>query len=78
MLQLVIFGFFWPTSSFLYSLYCALGVLLFGIYLIIDTQMILGGKRIQLSVDEYVAAAMMLYIDVIQIFLYILSMLSRK
>lgn len=78
MLQLLFFGLFWPTNSFLYSLYCTLGVVLFGIYLIIDTQMILGGKRIQLSVDEYVAAAMLLYIDIIQIFLYILSMLSKK
>lgn len=78
MLQLAIFGIFWPTSSFLYALYCWLGVMLFGIYLIIDTQMILGGKRIQLSVDEYVAAALLLYIDIIQIFLYILSLLSKK
>jgi len=78
MLQLLIFGFFWPTSSFLYSLYCTLGVVLFGFYLIIDTQMIIGGKRIQLSVDEYIAAAMLLYIDIIQIFLYILSLFSRK
>jgi len=71
MLLLAIFGLFWPTNSFLYTLYCWLGVVLFGIYLIIDTQMILGGKRIQLTVDEYVAAAMLLYIDIIQIFLYI-------
>jgi FtsH-binding integral membrane protein len=78
MLLLAIFGLFWPTSSFLYTFYCWLGVVLFGIYLIIDTQMILGGKRIQLTVDEYVAAAMLLYIDIIQIFLYILSMLSKK
>ena len=78
MLQLLIFGFFWPTNSFLYSLYCTLGVVLFGIYLIIDTQMIIGGKRIQLTVDEYVAAALLLYVDIIQIFLYILSLLSKK
>lgn len=77
MLMLAIFGIFWPTP-FLYSLYCFLGVLLFGIYLVIDTQLILGGSRIAFTIDEYVAAAMLLYVDIIQIFLYILSMLSRK
>lgn len=77
MFMLGIFGLFWP-GPFLYSLYCALGVLLFGIYLIIDTQLILGNKRIAFTTDEYVAAAMLLYVDIIQIFLYILSMLGRK
>jgi hypothetical protein len=71
-----IFSIFW-YSRFLYILYCTLGVLLFGIYLIIDTQMILGGKRMQFSIDDYVAAAMLLYIDIIQIFLYILAMLKK-
>ena len=77
MLMLAIFSLFW-SSPFLYCLYCSLGVLLFGIYLIIDTQLIMGGKSIALTVDEYVAAALLLYIDIIQIFLYILSMLSKK
>lgn len=75
--MLAIFGIFWPTR-FLYCVYCSLCVLLFGIYLIIDTQLILGGKRISLSIDEYVAAAMLLYIDIITIFLYILQMFGRK
>jgi FtsH-binding integral membrane protein len=32
------------TSPFLHKLYCFLGVILFGIYLIVDTQSIMGGK----------------------------------
>lgn len=52
--------------------------MLFGIYLIIDTQMILGGKTIELSIDDYALAAMLLYIDIIQIFLYILQLLGKK
>lgn len=66
------------NSPFIYNLYCCIGVILFGIYLIIDTQMILGGRTIELAVDEYALAAMLLYIDVIQIFLYILQLLSNK
>ena len=78
MLQFAIFGLFWPMGSFAYNLYCSIGVILFGIYLIVDTQLILGGRRHQLSLDEHAAAAMMLYIDIIQIFLYILKLLSKN
>lgn len=66
------------NSPFITNLYCCIGVMLFGIYLIIDTQMILGGKTIELSIDDYALAAMLLYIDIIQIFLYILQLLGKK
>jgi len=65
-------------SAFLTNLYCCVGVLLFGLYLVIDTQMIVGGKSVELTVDEYALAALLLYIDIIQIFMYILKMLSNK
>lgn len=64
------------NSPFINNLYCAVGVFLFGIYLIIDTQMILGGKAAELAIDEYAVAAMLIYIDIIQIFLYILRFLG--
>ena len=66
------------SSPFIHNLYCCIGVVLFGIYLIIDTQMILGGKTIELSVDEYCLAAMLLYIDIIQIFLYLQELLGNN
>ena len=39
------------SSPFIQNLYCCIGVMLFGVYLIIDTQMILGGRTISLSID---------------------------
>lgn len=63
------------SSPFLRNLYCALGVVLFGIYLIVDTQMLLGGRTIELTVDDYVLASFCLYVDIIQIFLYLLELL---
>jgi FtsH-binding integral membrane protein len=75
MLMLGIFSIFFP---FLNNLYCCLGVILVGIYLIIDTQLIIGGRRFELSLDDYVVGALLLYVDIIQIFLYILEMLSNK
>jgi len=62
-------------SLLIHNLYCFVGVVLFGIYLIIDTQMILGGKSIHLNVDEYIAAAMFLYIDEVQVVIYIIKLL---
>ncbi len=59
-------------SEVLYMFYCVLVVVLFGFYLIIDTQLILGGKRYELSEDEYILGALILYIDIIIIFLYLL------
>jgi FtsH-binding integral membrane protein len=77
MLMLGIFSIF-MWSPFLTNLYCSLGVIVFGIYLVIDTQMIVGGRRLELSMDDYVVGALILYIDVIQIFLYLLQLLSKK
>ena len=65
-------------TPFLHTLYCALGTILFGIYLVIDTQLIVGGRKYSLSMDDYIAGALMLYIDIIQIFLYILSILANN
>ena len=46
-------------------------------FLVVDTQMIVGGThKIQMSPEEYVFAALSLYLDVINIFLYILSIVA--
>ena len=65
-------------SPFLYTIYCGLGVFLFGCYLVIDTQMIMGGRTIELSVDEDYVAALLLYIDIIMIFLYIMKLFGQN
>jgi FtsH-binding integral membrane protein len=69
---MMIFGFF------LYTVYCALGVVLFGIYLIFDTQLILGRFGYEYSIDDYIIAALNIYIDIIQMFLYILQLMRRS
>lgn len=52
------------------------GAILFGIYLIYDTQLIVGDRSRVMSIDDYVMAAMMLYIDIVQLFIYILQILG--
>ena len=66
-------------SQILYIVYCCLGLLFYSIYLIIDTMMIVGGKSVngyELDMDEYIMGALMLYIDIIMIFIYILRLLG--
>jgi FtsH-binding integral membrane protein len=38
---------------------------IYSLYLIIDTQLILGGKKKELSLDNYILGATMLYVDII-------------
>ena len=65
-------------SKIVHLIYCGVGVFLFGLYLVIDTQMIMGGRSMEYSFDEHCFAAMNLYIDIIQIFLYILQILGSS
>ena len=54
--------------------YGAAGALVFSLYLVYDTQLMLGGKhKYALSPEEYIFAALNLYLDIINLFLYLLS-----
>lgn len=59
--------------------YSSCGAVLFSIYLIYDTQMMMGGKhKHSISPEEYVFAALTLYLDIINIFMYILSIIGAS
>eukprot|EP00826_Nyctotherus_ovalis_P027528 TRINITY_DN2151_c0_g1_i1.p2 TRINITY_DN2151_c0_g1~~TRINITY_DN2151_c0_g1_i1.p2 ORF type:complete len:180 (-),score=46.01 TRINITY_DN2151_c0_g1_i1:115-654(-) len=47
-------------------------------YLIADTQMLAGGKYKEISLDDYVVAAMLLFIDYLSIFVYLLMFLGGR
>lgn len=70
-----IVGIFFKNKIF-HLVLSVIGVIVFGLYLIFDIQLILGNKKNKMSKDDYVLAAMMLYIDIIQIFLYLLQILG--
>ena len=57
-----------------------LGAFLFSFYLLCDTQMIIGGKnrRYQISEEDYILAAVILYLDIINLFLEILKALGNR
>lgn len=59
--------------------YCCLGALLFSFYLIYDTQLIIGGNHKQsISPEEYLFAALTLYLDIINIFIKILAAVGKR
>jgi len=61
--------------------YDILGVLLFSFYIVYDTQLMLGdwgGHKLQFSLDDYCFAALTLYLDIINMFLFLLSMLGGR
>lgn len=59
--------------------YASIGALLFSIYLIYDTQIMIGGNhKYAISPEEYIFAALNLYIDVVNIFLYILTIIGTS
>lgn len=66
---------FWK-ASWLHLGISLFGVLLFGVYLIYDTQKLLGDKGNIYSLDDYILASLNIYTDVIQIFLYLLQVLG--
>lgn len=65
-------------SHILNCVYGALAALLFALFLAYDTQMLIGGKKHQLSEEEYIFGALQLYLDVVYIFLIILSFFGGK
>ena len=57
----------------LFSVYSALVAILFSGFLIYDTQQIMGGKKYEMNPEEHIYASIVLYIDVVYIFLAILK-----
>ena len=60
-------------------IYCSIGALIFSVYIVIDAQSIVGGadRKYQISSEEYIFASLVLYLDIINLFTYILSILNE-
>ena len=74
---LILFGFmamFFPHSSGLELGYGIVGALIFSGYILVDTQLIIRHYH----VEEEIAAAISLYLDIINLFLMILRILNSQ
>ena len=62
--------------SFYYIIGCMAGIIIYSLYLIYDTQLMIGKFDNEYSVDDYVFAAINIYLDIINLFIYILQFIS--
>lgn len=62
----------------LYIIYTCISLIIFCIYLIYDTQLLIGSGRFKFNEDDYILAAINIYLDVIIIFLKILAIFGKK
>ncbi|XP_031721106.1 protein lifeguard 1-like [Anarrhichthys ocellatus] len=73
--DVIMFGFF---CTFYYSYisevaYGCLGALLYSLFLMVDCQLMMGMMSYRLDPEEYINAALNIYLDVVLIFLYLLG-----
>ena len=77
LLSMVVLICIWP-SQFLLTMLGALLCALASIYIIYDTKIIAGGGRYELTYDDYIVGALLLYTDLIYLFLQILECFGRR
>lgn len=62
----------------LHMLYAAIGAVVFTLFLAYHTQLLIGNRKYSISPDEYVFGALSLYVDIVQIFLFILQLIGAS
>lgn len=76
----IIVGFiaaFFPQTRTVRIVYAAIGAVIFSLYIVFDTQMMVGGNhKYSLDPEEYVFASLNLYLDIINLFIYILQIIG--
>ena len=48
-------------SKIVVTIVAAIGAVIMSVFIVFDTQMIMGGKRYELSLDEYIIGVLLLY-----------------
>lgn len=64
--------------KFLYTIYAGLAALLFMFYLAIDIQMIMGGRKYEISPEDHIFASIQIFLDIIYIFWMLLSLFGNN
>ena len=67
-------------NSVLQTIISSIGAILFSCYIVYDTQLIVGGshRKYKYDIDDYAFAALSLYLDIINLFLYILDLFNTR
>eukprot|EP00271_Cylindrocystis_brebissonii_P021101 TRINITY_DN7374_c0_g1_i1.p1 TRINITY_DN7374_c0_g1~~TRINITY_DN7374_c0_g1_i1.p1 ORF type:complete len:252 (-),score=33.91 TRINITY_DN7374_c0_g1_i1:1004-1759(-) len=65
---------FFPMGDTAHFVYSLIGAIIFAVYIVYDTDNLI--KRF--SYDEYILASVALYMDIVNLFLHLLNLLSRR
>lgn len=77
-ITITVMNIFFVRSDFLTALLAIAIAVIYSLYLVIDTQLVLDREGTGLTLDNYVLGAVLLYIDIIQLFIQILKVLGEK
>ena len=73
-----LFAVFFPYNLIVNIVYASIGAFIFGVYIVFDTQLMMGGKhKYALDPEEYIFASLNLYLDIINLFLFILQIIGN-
>lgn len=64
--------------KFLYTVYAGLAALLFMFYLAIDIQMIMGGRKYEISPEDHIFASIQIFLDIVYIFWMLLTLFGNN
>uniref|UniRef100_A0A674CS61 Transmembrane BAX inhibitor motif containing 1 n=1 Tax=Salmo trutta TaxID=8032 RepID=A0A674CS61_SALTR len=62
----------------LHMLYAAIGAVVYTLFLAYNTQLLIGNRKLSISPEEYVFGALSLYVDIVQIFIFLLQLVGAS
>lgn len=62
----------------LHMVYASIGAIVYTLFLAYHTQLLIGNRKHSISPEEYVFAALSIYVDIIQIFLFLLQIIGAS
>ena len=71
-------SFFMTFAAWWHPFLSALLVVFYGLYLIYDTQLVAGGGQHELSYDDYIVGALLIYVDIMMLFLELLKLFGDR
>jgi protein lifeguard len=78
MMALFVMSFFMAWVSWWHPVVSVIFICVYGLFLIYDTQMILGRGEYKLTVDDYIIGALILYMDIMRLFLELLRLFGDR
>ena len=76
--MLMIMSMFMSWVSWWTPMVSALLVVFYGLFLVYDTQLVAGGGSYSLGLDEYIVGALIIYVDIMAIFLELLKLFGDR